>query len=161
MEKNIASGTELIEAIRAAFRKTLTLPEVELLWKKLAIVIKNDKKILLLNELEAGINNLVEKTVRKALRYSKAQEKIEDRQRRRRGETDRIINEALEHGYDLVEIPAANTTCGICAGIEGKVYSITGKTPGYPLLTEDKKPPLCGDCVHYLRIVPKSYLLNL
>lgn len=38
-------------------------------------------------------------------------------------------------GYDLVKMSSHATTCPVCAVLQGRVYSITGRTPGYPVLT--------------------------
>lgn len=37
-------------------------------------------------------------------------------------------------GYDLVKMSSHRSPCPICAPLEGRVYSITGKTEGYPKL---------------------------
>jgi hypothetical protein len=39
-------------------------------------------------------------------------------------------------GYDLVKIPSHFSTCEICAVYEGRVYSISGNTAGYPKLDD-------------------------
>ena len=39
-----------------------------------------------------------------------------------------------EHGFDLVQISHHVHKPDICTPIEGKVYSITGNTPGWPKL---------------------------
>lgn len=45
-------------------------------------------------------------------------------------------NEFAEHGEDLIQISYHTPTCDMCAPWNGKVLSLTGKTPGYPTLTE-------------------------
>ncbi|WP_039879622.1 phage minor capsid protein [Jonquetella anthropi] len=45
-------------------------------------------------------------------------------------------NEFAEHGEDLIQISYHTPTCEMCAPWNGKVLSLTGKTPGYPTLTE-------------------------
>ena len=47
-------------------------------------------------------------------------------------------NRILEHGYDLVKITNHPGECEKCRPWEGKVLSLTGKTPGYPTLAEAK-----------------------
>jgi hypothetical protein len=47
----------------------------------------------------------------------------------------------VEAGLDLVEIALARDACAQCvAAYKGKVFSLTGKTPGYPVL--ERMPPL-------------------
>lgn len=45
-----------------------------------------------------------------------------------------LLNQLKEFDYDLVQITSHNSPCAICAPLEGRVYSISGKTPGYPTL---------------------------
>jgi hypothetical protein len=45
-------------------------------------------------------------------------------------------NRLLEHGYDLVRISSHAGSCEKCAPWQGKVLSLTGKTPGYPTLED-------------------------
>lgn len=46
--------------------------------------------------------------------------------------TQGTINRILESGRDLVQISSHSTTCSICAPLQGKVFSLTGRTEGYP-----------------------------
>lgn len=68
------------------------------------------------------------------------------------------INSALDYDHDLVEIPQQGGACDDCKEVQGKVYSISGRTPGYPLLTEEVRPPLHPLCRHYLRVVSETTL---
>ena len=43
-------------------------------------------------------------------------------------------NRMLENNQDLAQITVHFGTCESCAPAEGKIYSLTGKTPGYPSL---------------------------
>jgi len=64
---------------------------------------------------------------------------------------------AREYDHDLIEIPAKGGSCEeICVPLEGKVYSLTGQTPGYPVL--DKRPPFHPRCRHYERVVSETIL---
>ncbi len=47
-------------------------------------------------------------------------------------------NRLLENGRDLVKVSAHPNACEKCRPWEGKVLSLTGKTPGYPTLQEAK-----------------------
>lgn len=43
-----------------------------------------------------------------------------------------ITNQLRGMGRDLVQITSHRASCPICAPYEGRVYSLTGQTPGYP-----------------------------
>lgn len=44
------------------------------------------------------------------------------------------LNQLTELGYDLVKISSHASSCPLCAPLEGRVYSISGKDPRYPKL---------------------------
>lgn len=46
--------------------------------------------------------------------------------------THGTINRLLEEGRDLVQVSSHSPTCNMCAPLQGKVFSLTGKTEGYP-----------------------------
>lgn len=45
-----------------------------------------------------------------------------------------LVNQLRGMGYDLVRITEHHAPCPICAPLEGRVYSISGKDPRYPKL---------------------------
>jgi len=45
-------------------------------------------------------------------------------------------NRLLEQGFDLIKISHHATACKLCTPWEGKILSLTGKTPGFPTLEE-------------------------
>lgn len=47
-------------------------------------------------------------------------------------------NRLAEQGHDLVKISSHVGACPLCIRYQGKVLSLTGKTPGYPSLAEAK-----------------------
>lgn len=47
-----------------------------------------------------------------------------------------IMNQLKGYGHDLVKMSQHRATCPICAPYEGRVYSMTGKTEGYPRLDQ-------------------------
>lgn len=47
-----------------------------------------------------------------------------------------MLGKALDDENDLVECPYEGSTCPICAVYQNRIYSITGKTKGYPALYE-------------------------
>ncbi len=51
-------------------------------------------------------------------------------------------NRLLEHGSDLIKISSHSKPCSYCRPWEGKILSLTGKTPGYPTLEEAKAAKL-------------------
>lgn len=53
-----------------------------------------------------------------------------------RTETQNIamLGKALDDGNDLVECSTISPTCPTCAMYQGRIYSISGNTPGYPAL---------------------------
>ena len=46
-----------------------------------------------------------------------------------------VIEHTKANGHDLVRMSSHSTSCPICAPLQGRVYSITGKTKGYPKLS--------------------------
>jgi hypothetical protein len=47
-------------------------------------------------------------------------------------------NRLVEQGHDLIKVSTHRGACPLCTPFEGKILSITGKTPGYPTLEEAK-----------------------
>lgn len=45
-----------------------------------------------------------------------------------------MVGKALDDGNDLVECSVIHPTCPTCASLQGRIYSISGNTPGYPSL---------------------------
>ncbi len=45
-----------------------------------------------------------------------------------------MLGKALDDGNDLVECSTISPTCPTCAVYQGRIYSISGNTPGYPAL---------------------------
>lgn len=66
------------------------------------------------------------------------------------------INTALEVGSDLVQMDNHNSDCPICAPLEGKIYSISGNDPDFPVL--DFSIPLHPNCYHGLSVVFRETL---
>jgi hypothetical protein len=56
------------------------------------------------------------------------------------------LKTARKLGLDLVQVSVHQTTCSQCARIQGKVFTITGKTQGFPLLSS--VTPLHEGCRH-------------
>lgn len=45
-----------------------------------------------------------------------------------------MVGKALDDGNDIVECSVIHPTCPTCASLQGRIYSISGNTPGYPSL---------------------------
>ena len=58
------------------------------------------------------------------------------------------INRLAAGGYDLVQISEHEPTCELCAPLAGKVFSLSGDTPGYPRY--DNYIPVHPSCLHIL-----------
>lgn len=58
------------------------------------------------------------------------------------------LNTCQEADIDLVQISSHWPTCEICAPLQGKVFSISGKDERYPLLTPEYMTPFHPNCLH-------------
>lgn len=63
------------------------------------------------------------------------------------------IQHALKYDFDVVQISSHGTVCDVCKQYEGRMFSLTGKTAGYPVL--DARPPFHPNCQHVLTIVTR------
>ena len=68
----------------------------------------------------------------------------------RQAATEGAIARTMELGGDLVTISVHNGSCPLCLPYQGKTYSITGQTPGFPLLTDNARPPIHPNCRHLM-----------
>ncbi|GAG56952.1 unnamed protein product, partial [marine sediment metagenome] len=68
------------------------------------------------------------------------------RTRLRQAQTDAVLNLCEQYENDLVQWSKHANPCADCAQYEGKIYSLSGKHPEYPLLPA--KPPLHPRCEH-------------
>lgn len=62
------------------------------------------------------------------------------RTRMRESQTEAVKESMKQFDEDLVEIPEHDNPCPECAQYQGQVYSISGRTPGYPLLPSGGPP---------------------
>jgi len=67
-------------------------------------------------------------------------------------QTDVTLDLCRQYENDLVQWSDHKTECEICEEYEGKIYSISGTHPKYPLLEAD--PPIHPNCQH--NIMPTS-----
>lgn len=54
-----------------------------------------------------------------------------------------LVTGLTDNGHDLVYVPPHAPTCARCAMVEDRVYSITGRTDGYPVLPHWPPHPNC------------------
>lgn len=64
---------------------------------------------------------------------------------------------ALQNGQDLVYVNFVGITCRLCAGMQGRVYSLSGNDPRFPQMTPERKPPYHSHCVHSTSVWVESY----
>lgn len=61
----------------------------------------------------------------------------------RETETVALTTGLQDNGYDLVYVPWHKPTCPVCARLQDRVYSISGRTEGYPQLPRWPPHPNC------------------
>jgi hypothetical protein len=80
------------------------------------------------------------------------------RQTMREAETHGARNLMLRQNFDLVQIAYPNRRefdpDSACSPHHNKVYSLTGRADGFPVLNEDDLPPFHPECFHFLRLAP-------
>jgi len=77
----------------------------------------------------------------------------------RRESSERMLAQYRAFNIDLVQVDVHSGPCPKCLRVQGKVFSISGNTPGFPLLTEDAIPPICAEgCRHVLLAAPLMFL---
>lgn len=57
-----------------------------------------------------------------------------------------VANSVLGRGLDLVRVDEHKHPNDVCSPFDGKTFSLTGRTPGYPVLK--KIPPFHPNCMH-------------
>jgi len=72
--------------------------------------------------------------------------------------TEGVHAAVVEAGGDLVQISVHNTACPMCIPVQGRVYSLTGRTKGFPLYTDAVRVPLHPRCHHQERGVSAEIL---
>ena len=66
-----------------------------------------------------------------------------------------VVNGVLSLGHDLVRVDKHEHETDVCSPYDGKVFSLTGNTPGYPVL--DRVPPFHPNCLHSLLPARENY----
>lgn len=68
-----------------------------------------------------------------------------------------LANKMVQYGYDLVQVSNHGTKHAACRKWEGKILSITGKTPGYPTLATAKSEGLFHpNCKHAINVINEA-----
>lgn len=57
-----------------------------------------------------------------------------------------VANSVLSRGLDLVRVDEHKHPNDVCSPFDGKVFSLTGRSPGYPVMK--KPPPFHPNCEH-------------
>jgi len=71
---------------------------------------------------------------------------------------DGVKNRMIENGYDLVEVSSHPDSSALCKPWQGKIYSLTGKTKGYKMLSEAIDGGLFRpNCRHTISIYHKKF----
>jgi len=143
--QNIADGTLNLykEALSGVNRKTSTMLDKVVADRISFELSKNTAKPI----TPAGLKETVKKTIEDAGvgsltdKSGKTWQLDTYAEMVARTENTKITNEAtanqaLKEGLDLVYISNHSSSCDSCGPLEGKVYSLTGATPGYPILEE-------------------------
>jgi Phage minor capsid protein 2 len=65
-------------------------------------------------------------------------------------------NRMLENGHDLVQIDKHPHVNDACSPYDGKVFSLTGQTPGYPVINQ--LPPFHPNCKHTAWAAKENFL---
>jgi hypothetical protein len=66
----------------------------------------------------------------------------------RKAQSEAVKNLCEEYDNDLVEVSDHNTICDECKEYEGKIYSLSGESREYPMLSEE--PPYHPNCEHHI-----------
>lgn len=59
-----------------------------------------------------------------------------------------VVNRLTDNNHDVVEFTSHGGSCDICNEYDGNKYSLTGATPGLPVLSPDEYPPIHPRCQH-------------
>jgi len=77
---------------------------------------------------------------------------------KRRASSAKMVKQSLRFNVDLVQVDVHSGPCAKCLRVQGKIFSINGKTPGFPILTKDVIPPIHDGCRHVLLPAPPEFL---
>jgi hypothetical protein len=86
---------------------------------------------------------------------------LPEHNRKRRESSARVQRETRRFGGDLVQLTMVDDPCPECLRVQGKLFSITGHTPGFPKLTKDVIPPICEEGCRCRRSLKTSQYRSL
>lgn len=154
-----AFGDSLTGVSRTA-RKLLSTAVKEQLTQQLATgkiqgsALKTIQKNLIAIIKADGIESFIDKGGKKWKldRYTELLIRTKAVEARNRG----LANRMAENEYDLVQV-SAHGGCDLCAPWEGRILSVTGKTPGYPTVAQAQRAGLFHpNCKHAINaLVPE------
>jgi len=72
--------------------------------------------------------------------------------------TEGTVRTAVALGMDLVRMSVHTGACPMCIPLQGKIYSISGRNPNFPPLTDDVRTPLHPRCGHSINPVSETAL---
>lgn len=78
------------------------------------------------------------------------------RTRTREAQSIATLNVAANVQSDLVQVDSHNTTTPICIPFEGRIFSISGRDPDFPPLTDE--PPFHPNCLHNITVIFREVL---
>ncbi len=111
--------------------------------------VRDMKQRLVQRLLDQGQTAFIDKLGRKWRLDSYAE--MVARTTTREAATIATINECKEFGVDLVRISTHYPTCELCAPLQGKVFSLSGKDKRYPKYDGDRvRVPVHPNCRHVL-----------
>lgn len=113
--------------------------------------VKEMKKLLIQKLIEEGINGIKDKRGRMISLDAYAETVA--RSTTREATNKAVLNQVSAIGYDLVQMSRHSPTCPICAPLQGRVYSISGRDPRFPPLTKAYSGPYANihpNCRHVL-----------
>jgi hypothetical protein len=137
------------ESISASLRQSVR----EAVMQKLAQgqTVRECKKNLVRKLLEDGFTGILGKNGRTMSLDAYAS--VVARSKTREATNTATLNQLTSLGYDLVKVSSHKSSCPICAVMEGRVYSISGKDPRYPPLSIAFSGPYANihpNCSHVL-----------
>ena len=144
-DANSFVGESITGSLRQAVREAVT--------QKLATgqTVSECKKNLVQRLSDSGITVIVNKKGRTMSLDAYASVVV--RSKTREATNTATLNQLTSLGYDLVKMSSHNSSCPICAVMQGRVYSISGKDKRYPPLSIAFSGPYANihpNCSHVL-----------
>lgn len=81
------------------------------------------------------------------------------RTRTREAVTEGSINQAIQNGFDLMQVTVHSNPCPRCLPFQGRIFSLSGRSTTFPRLTD--RPPYHPNCKHVIVPVSEDHLERL